>query len=225
MRQRRDIPYGLNSAIIKTWLSGVTETANSEHLDYVLKLWNECPSIIEITATMRKAFEAELSRTGMSYSAVLRQCDPTEASLDAQVLSRIKNQKRKTIEKDVWQHLMSSLASAPTKNTQSKKPCIGRNHGSGDGENYGRDKRGKKVHLTQYPADLRFMSQADIEKLKHHRERSGVGATELLRLQTGNKPPSVSTSTITRWINGYSKRASNADLIWVLNAWAKLPDK
>lgn len=72
---RQEKPAGLTSKIIGNWLNGSTQVAKSEHLNFVLKRFEEFTpdnTVIKLTPEMRRKISSERARTNIGYMKLLQ---------------------------------------------------------------------------------------------------------------------------------------------------------
>jgi hypothetical protein len=219
LRGRKDIPQGLDSAMIQSWLNGATKVALKSHINYVRKAWKTTDPKIPVTPEMVEQLNSELERTGMSPTSLLRACPDLQSKIANDAISALRCGARKTVDKTIWNEIITSLRRLPDKHIVTKKPYLGRSAGA----------KGtappKKPYLKRFPDDHRPLTKTEIEQLKQQRERTGVGATALLRLFAAQKPDKLSANIISGWINGSIQKASKSRLVWVTKKWASLPDR
>lgn len=68
-----DLPDGLNTALINSWLAGKTKTANPDHLYYTLKRWKALPDAPhEIVSVDQSILVAHRERTGVAGTDLLK---------------------------------------------------------------------------------------------------------------------------------------------------------
>lgn len=81
---RQEKPAGLTSKIIENWLNGSTQVVKSEHLNFVLKRFEQLApdnTAIKITAEMRRKISSERTRTNISYTNLLKYNPDAPANL------------------------------------------------------------------------------------------------------------------------------------------------
>ena len=61
-----------------------------------------------------------------------------------------------------------------------------------------------------------------VEQLRHHAERTGVGAMKLLR-GAKNKPAGLKSDMVIRWMTGKLREAAPDHVAYILARWAALP--
>ncbi len=91
--RNNEIPEGLNSAVINTWLRGKAKIAKREHLNYVIRLWEEIEHNkhrwVTVTKKQLEHFHHHRVRTGVEPSTLLRISATPPYKLDIKLLSRI----------------------------------------------------------------------------------------------------------------------------------------
>ena len=103
------VPDGLDSAIINSWLNRKTTSARQDHLDYVLGALRSVDPVIEVTPEMRASLDAEFLRTGYEPSSLLNRLSPYPAKLNAALISRWRNGKTLSTRKTLWEFVVSGL--------------------------------------------------------------------------------------------------------------------
>lgn len=78
---RKDIPAGLRSDIIRTWLNGAAKSARADHLEYVLALWEGADPCIPLSEDMRADLKREMERTGYKGKSLLNALAPVPEGL------------------------------------------------------------------------------------------------------------------------------------------------
>ena len=113
LKGRRDIPDGLDSAIIQTWLNGKTTSAPQGHLEYVRNLWRTHPRRIPLTPDMQTALIAEYERTGVGYKNIRLHIPDRPKKLSGVTISRWANGRVAKIDETMWRAVMAAYASLP----------------------------------------------------------------------------------------------------------------
>lgn len=112
-RANDELPEGLNSALINTWLNGKTQRAREDHLEFVLKAYREAIPIIPITDELRTKLNAELERTGYAPTALLNRLLPHPNGLSAALVSRWSSGQTASARGDLWEFIMDGLSAIP----------------------------------------------------------------------------------------------------------------
>lgn len=236
LRGRKDKPRGIDSSTVNNWLSGRTDTANEEHLSYILKVWQTVDPIIDISDEMLANLKALFDATGMTQIGFLRISPNLQPVVSRNFLNRLINGTRKTVPKSVWEALISNLIDinaniqkrafmpdlSPPKRGKSgassaKRPYIGR---AGNAP----DEKQKKVkpYISHISDDLRTITKEELSTLRTLVEKTGVNPKEMLRLNSRNIPDQLSAGTISQWLNGYIKRSSSKRINWVIKRYRDL---
>lgn len=126
LKGRKDIPDGLNSAIISNWLNGSIKSARKEHFDYALKIWNETTPRLNVTDKMLSQLKREEQRTGQKPSRLLSLFSSAPKGLRTAALHRIIDGDTKTIDQGHWDFLFAAYKALPDVQTTKKKYYIGR---------------------------------------------------------------------------------------------------
>lgn len=228
LRLTHDRPKGLTSTHIMNWINGKVQTAPKDYLNFVQKAWRTVEPEIAVTTSMIKLMNKEFQRTGASVSQVIKLCQSDLGSNPSHVLSALKLGKRRSIAKKTWQNIMQALASLPNSNLMSKQSTPMKDNPvscNSCGANKAVISTNRRPTLSNLPDDLALIQEKDRHTMRHHRERTGMSATMLLRHFESEKPEKLSANMISSWINGPSKYASKLRLLWVIEKWCKLPDK
>lgn len=110
-----DVPDGLDSAIINTWLNGKTRSARADHLAFVLNAYRQAAPVLAVTDEMRGKLNSEMARTGCTPARLLNRLAPHPDGLTALVISRWATGRLKTAESGLWAFVMDGLAGLPDK--------------------------------------------------------------------------------------------------------------
>lgn len=204
LRGRRDIPAGLNSSIIQTWIRGTTATARSDQLDYVLHLWRSVTPIIQLDAATIAEINAGLDRTGLTPRALVARIEPPVDGLRAETVARWINGYTRSARQDHIDAVVTRLCVEPDAKRHEKRPYLG---------------------VTGFKRRLVFTDEHR-NALTTERERTGISQGEMLKyFYRGQSPDGLSGAKISAWINN-SPKTVPADLYeWTLAAWKALPDK
>ncbi|NHK29398.1 hypothetical protein FF098_015895 [Parvularcula flava] len=201
LRQREDVPAGLNSAIIQRWISGGTETAKPEHLEYVLSTWQQASPDIVLSETHIERLLSESARTGVGWTSLLAHMKDKPRQLRANTLSRWTSGRNETVRREIWTAVMDTFASLPDANITI--------------DNSGRA-----------PPPLRKPFTAeDRDALIRERDRTGVYQRELLRTVKKDQPTDINAGKISTWINNPPETVPLHLFEWTLQAWLSLPDR
>jgi superfamily II DNA or RNA helicase len=109
-----DIPEGLTSGIVGTWLSGNAVTATQTHLDYVLKIWNDTLGVILVTQSMIDIFEAEIKRTGVGSYSILKDLENIPEELTVNVIHHKLTNAESHIREDHLKFITDNWKKLPT---------------------------------------------------------------------------------------------------------------
>ena len=116
LKGRADVPAGLDSAIIQSWLAGKTTSARDGHYDYVLALWERASPRKRLTDDDRAALRSEIERTGVHAKGILAQMPPGKAGIKPIMISRWLSGELQTAEADQWKALLSAYQALPDRN-------------------------------------------------------------------------------------------------------------
>ncbi len=91
--RRNEMPHGLNSGKLETWLNGSSKVAKPEHVEYVLELWEkiarEKKGWVEITKDQIEHIQHHRARSGVDPAMLLRISKNPPDSLNAYMISQI----------------------------------------------------------------------------------------------------------------------------------------
>jgi len=201
LRGAKDKPPGLSASVVGTWLSGVAKQAVPAHFDYVLSRLAALGENrrIPMTAAMGAEIESELARTGIGPTALLRLGRNAPADLTDQILTSWMSDERRpnSASESHWSFAMTTLRALPDR----------QNHAQG----YVR-----KAYRKHAKIDPDMLAE-----LRHHRERTGIGASILLR-RAADKPAALTPTMVSNWINGVVENADPDLVAYVLafyRAW------
>lgn len=231
LRGRNDVPKGLNSGRVSGWLSGCRKRADEAHLNYILEIWPKTDPMLNITPKMVDVLNEELSRTSVSLTTIAKAIAQHPHRLSANSLSKLRKGQGKIIRKSLWEAILTFLAAHPNANTATtNRRIVKKSTGQDKAEltkrkAFAPSKPPKEIYLSGFADDYITLTDVDREVLIVERTRSGVGAAQLLRKFSADKPDKLSANTISAWINQHSKRASTSRLKWVLAKWRSLPDR
>ncbi|MBR9826673.1 MAG: hypothetical protein GYB36_12880 [Alphaproteobacteria bacterium] len=108
-----NVPQGLNSAIINTWLNRKTESARADHLEFVLAAYRAVPPVIPITDELRAQLNEELARTGHTPTSLLNALRPYPKALNAALVSRWSTGRTVSAKGELWRFVMDGLKALP----------------------------------------------------------------------------------------------------------------
>lgn len=203
LRDARDRPKGLNGALIESWLNGQTRSARPEYMAYVLARWSEMPdgARIPFTQEMRRELEGELSRTGTQPYKFVRKATDAPAGLSGHTIQNWLRQTDLQKENEAhWRYVMACLRAMPdapnlVKPTKSLGP------------------------IWNLP-DHRPISDEQLEELRFHRNRTGMGGGRLLNGAT-DKPAGLNSAMVTSWLGGQTRTALPEHLDYILARYRK----
>ena len=81
LRDASDKPDGLSYDVILRWLNGKATTAREDHLDYVLKRWENADRWLPLTQEIVATLRTHRDRTGVGPAVLLRDQKPLLARL------------------------------------------------------------------------------------------------------------------------------------------------
>lgn len=115
LKGRKDIPDGLHSGIVNSWLTKNSSTARQEHLKYVLNAWRNADPIIPFTKAMRQSYLSEIERTGIKHMTLVRMLNSHGIGMKPHMLSNRLSGRNKTIAKSEYKTTLRVLKSLPSK--------------------------------------------------------------------------------------------------------------
>ena len=113
LKGRSDVPEGLDSAIIQSWLNGKTESARLDHYKFVLKVWRQVTPRIRLSDEDRELLRTEMARTGVGPKAILRLLPSSPHKLKPIMISNWVNGKLETASAAQWEAVLSTYRSLP----------------------------------------------------------------------------------------------------------------
>ena len=205
LRGQQNVPPGLSSTLIYSWLRGQIKTASKNHLDYIRSRWKNAPSRVSLTQNQIIEIQQHVKRTGVSWHSLIPNIDPLPDGLDAKKISFFMTGKTRTVRKDYDDAVMDTLRSLPDTKLEenSPKPYFG---------------------TVKYNKRLAFnLTHADA--LLYERNRTGVSQGEMLKyFYRGKVPDGLTSAMISAWINNRPKTVPTELYEWTLKAWKALPD-
>lgn len=113
LKGRADVPVGLDSAIIQSWLAGKTTSAREGHYEYVLALWERASPRKRLTDDDRAALRSEIERTGLAAKAILAQMASENTKIKPVMISRWLSGELQTADVDQWKALLAAYQRLP----------------------------------------------------------------------------------------------------------------
>jgi len=228
LRGHKNVPEGLSSSTIATWLNGKSTSAKQEHLDYVLRAWQQVERLIPATDEMIGIYRAELDRTGIMPSRLLNAFPDGSDGLSVPIMTALRDGKRKSIAERHWLYILASLKALPDAKPTKKNPYLGRAENAGEPiaptkHPYLGKPRNKPKEVKQA---ARYIERHEVEDLKAQIARTGVTATQLFAKFDDTKPKGLTINTIRSWLHAPEKKRTNPKFIsWVLSTYRALPAK
>lgn len=127
LKGKADRPKGLNSAIIYRWLDGTIRTAMAEHLDFVLREWQNETSLEPLTDDDLAKLDSELKRTGYTPTSLLNHLSNVPNGLTPDLLHRLRSKRLKKVSSEIRAFLFEALSKLPNKAEKVQNPYLGRN--------------------------------------------------------------------------------------------------
>lgn len=84
--RRHELPTGLNSRVVNSWLDGSAQSAKPEHIQYVLNSYKNYPldeHHRELDSEMRQKIASERLRTNVSYAQLISESQKPPSGLTA----------------------------------------------------------------------------------------------------------------------------------------------
>lgn len=113
LKGRSDVPPGLDSAIIQSWLYGKTRSARAGHYEYVLSLWENQTPRLTLTDSDRDQLRAEQERTGVGAKGILAQMAPEIAKIKPVMISRWLSGELQSADATQWKALLAAYRAMP----------------------------------------------------------------------------------------------------------------
>lgn len=221
-----NLPKGLTAKAIKGWIGGSIEQAPQHHVEFVTALWASLPDDggrtfadgtpmsprasgtflrsngwISFTAELSAELRSEFARTGADPERLLRGRDDRPTGLSPRTVRGWLYRHTEFTRAEHWDYVRTLLASLDDNSMrQEPKP------------------RAKRTPRNPLIAD------EDLEALRHHRQRTGIGGEVLLRGAT-DKPSGLSGPMISSWLGGSVQNAVPEHVRYVLARYAARPDK
>lgn len=156
---------------------------------------------VELTDDMSIFLRAEFARTGLGFATVLDDAEGIPARLTPRILRGWLYRQAHTVDAQHWRYVVALLAKAPDR--VGAPPFA--------------EKPPRKA-FSNFP-DHRALTDEERAALKFHRDRTGVGASVLLRGAT-DKPDGLVASMITSWMGEKPPRANPEYVRYVLERYA-----
>ncbi|AZI37880.1 hypothetical protein NT2_13_00790 [Caenibius tardaugens NBRC 16725] len=200
LRGAKDKPAGLTSNVIAHWLRGAAQYANPVHVAYVMERWAALPTNkrLAFTSEMRAHLAAEFLRTGSGPVPLLKRASDMPSGLTHQMLQSWLHGEPGTVGEAFWDHVTGCLRALP--DDPRKQPRRGRPKGESH------DK----------------IDEIELAELQHHRKRTGIGPTMLLR-RAADKPAMLTPPMVSQWLNGVTERADPKLVAYVLARYRAWP--
>lgn len=226
------LPDGLTARVVNGWLAGHRMTANPDQFEFVIALYRAQPDFaatadgegryampgscrarradsIPLTPEMQIELRKEVRRLGSSPAKISRRLKEAEFAFEAQRLQAWAAGRPKTVERAKWRGLMQTLrAMAPVAPPEIKAHPLDAARPPGVA---GRE-------------DYRPVTLEERRRIQEERDRTGVTPRALLA-EASDRPLNISAEMIDAWQRGATRNASERSLRWVLNAYARLPDR
>lgn len=123
--RRKDMPEGLTSSMMTGWKIGSIGSAKKEHLDWVLKAYEDWtppeetkrPERIKLSDAQVSHLQAEVERTGLGAVNILRHSrEALPKGLNHQKVQRWINGQTRTAMKEHWNFVLALYASLSARN-------------------------------------------------------------------------------------------------------------
>lgn len=208
--KRKDLPQGLNSAVIQNWLNGKIKSARKDHLNYVLSEWGRIAAKgetrIDITKGRIKELLRHRKRTGIGPVALLNISDGRTKAPDGLTPAMIHGWLSgiiKTANQEHFQYALSKWERLPTSSIEYAK--------------------GRSRHQIETMKGILHITDDMRAALCDLRDETGIGAQKLL---SGNKekPRGLTPGMINNWLTGGVVTASQEHYEFVLNEWKNLKE-
>jgi hypothetical protein len=205
LRGQQNVPPGLSSTLIYSWLRGQAKTAKKTHLDFIRSRWKKAHPRVKLTQEQIIEIQQHVKRTGVSWHSLIPNIDPLPDGLDAKKISFFMTGKTRTVRKDYIEAVIQALRSLPDTKLGENTPH----------RYFGTIKHKKRFTFSQIHADA----------LLHERNRTGVSQGEMLKyFYRGQVPEGLTATMISAWINNRPKTVPSELYDWTLKAWKALPD-
>lgn len=182
------------------WFIGGPKRAAKELYDLALQCWQSLPDDdrVTITAEVHAALQKAKRESGVKAHALLLYCkDDAPSDLTSDMIDRWIARGTRTARKP---HLNFVLRHWP-------------------------DLKAPSQPVQRRPDNGRVViSEAVLSELRHHRQRTGLGAVRFLRCLDDVIPDGLKSETISSWLSGAVGSAKPQYLDFVRKAWADLPD-
>lgn len=159
---------------------------------------------IAVTSDMAALLRAEFARTGLGFANMLDGAKGRPARLTARIVRGWLYREADTADDNHWRYVIERLAKTPD---MIGAPPF-------------HEKAPRKV-FSNYP-DHRPLTDEECSLLKHHRNRTGVGGSVLLR-DASDKPQGLTPQMISSWMSEKPPRANPDHVRYVLDSYARRP--
>lgn len=217
LKRLKNQPEGLATRTITRWLSGEVRQAEKSHVDYVLRHYAKLPdrqeqpargkalkdAWIELSAPMVAALRSELKRSGLSVPQAAK-LSTMPATISAHRLNNWKRGTVKRVEPQLWSAIIATLAAQPDAN-----PVPSIEH----------TKPHKAPRVTKANVDWEV-----VDALRAHKQRTRIGARQLLADWGDDKPPGINEAMLNSWLRGRIAEAAPTLLAAVMQRYEGLPD-
>jgi len=200
--RRHETPEGLDSSKIQCWMRGTVKSAQKDHLDYVLNLWeNFTPiegSYVRSSPELHSVINEHIERTGIGAYTILRgQVPEKPKGINGRLVSNFLKNQGIRIRKDYLAYALKRWEETP--------------------DRVGGPKKKRYIAPKENYAEI---STKDLERLQHFRD-IGLTPTELIR-KAKNVPDGVNAQTVVCWVNGTISNAQPHCVAFVLDEYEKL---
>jgi superfamily II DNA or RNA helicase len=253
--KKRNVPNGLTEKIIGSWLSNASKTADREHWNWVINLYNGLPSKI-ITQQMRQQLLAEKTRTGAGATTLLETAGMAPEGLTKNMIDHFISGSSATVDPKHWSWLMGAYEALPDKFVVTKQMAkmlrdemkrtatgakqIANQHDSPKSLRYstinnwamGYAKSANPEHwnwvMKIYKAFPDAKKNIPFTKRMHAsliKERERTEIGPTLILQTTGVPTGLTIGIIGHLLSRKSKTVNSDYWNWVMDTYKKLPSK
>lgn len=183
------------------------ETASSETRKSPPRRGRPYPGAVwmALTDDMAALLRAEFARTGLGFATILDGAEGIPARLTPRIVRGWLYRQAHTVDALHWRYVVALLANAPD---GAETPVV--------------VERPPRKVFSNFP-DHRALTDEERAALKFHRDRTGIGASVLLR-GAADKPDGLAASMITSWMGEKPPRANPEYVRYVLERYEAVSD-
>lgn len=206
LRGRKDRPTGLSGIQISAWIDGKIKSARKQHVNYVLKIWEEEGTVdgsakIDISkSSFAKKLFNEINSLGIGGTKLLRYMDDS-SGLTSRTIDNILCNRNKTI----VEHQLRSINVAFYR---LREAVHSRDH--------------TKIEQPSCKSGHRIaISNSQLVMLKKYRDK-GFLPGHIFKQNSLKKPSYLNPNMISGWLSGRTNRVNHEHLKYVLEACEEL---